>query len=82
MVTMNVTLKLEDELVTRAEALAAAKHMTVSQMLERLLRVAAEPLKPEELPPITRSVAGMLPPMTDAEANQALDEAKERKYGK
>lgn len=77
-----VTIEVDEELLTRAEQLAAARRMTVSQMLERLLRVIAEPPLPrDELPPVTRQALGMLPPMTDEQVRQAPDEARMRKYG-
>jgi hypothetical protein len=66
----------------RARQLAAARKMTVSEMLERLLRVvAAPPLSRSELPPLTRQPFGMLPSMTDEEVTRMLDEERMRKYG-
>lgn len=77
-----LTIQVDDELLVRARQLAAARKMTVAEMLERLLRVvAAPPLNRDDLPPATRQALGMLPSMTDEEALQALDEERIRKYG-
>jgi hypothetical protein len=77
-----VTLQVDDQLFARARELAAARHITVEQMLERLLHVRAQPpLRNDELSPNVRNVAGILPPMTDEEVRRALDEHKVRKYG-
>jgi hypothetical protein len=78
-----VTVNIDEQLLSRAEELARARHMTVGQMLERLLQVMTQPpLKPEELPPITRSASGLLKAMSDEEVEQAIDEYRTRKYGK
>jgi hypothetical protein len=77
-----VTIQVDDELLARARELAAARKMTVSEMLERLLRVVAvPPLSRSELPPLPRQAVGMLPTMTDEEMEQTLDEERIRKYG-
>jgi hypothetical protein len=77
-----LTLTIDDDLLRRAELLAAAKHTTVPEMVERLLRVVAQPApKPEELPPHTRRAYGMLPAIGDEEVERILDEDRMRKYG-
>jgi len=76
-----VTIEVDDDLFARARQLAEVRKMTVAAMLERLLRVAAAPPLPRsELPPLTRQALGMLPPMTDEQAKQVLDEERMRKY--
>ncbi len=76
-----VTIELDDDLFSRARQIADDRKMTVSAMLERLLRVAAAPpLHRNELPPLTRQALGMLPPMTDEQVEQVLDEERMRKY--
>jgi hypothetical protein len=81
MTILNLTLNLDDELLARARELAAARKMTVEQMIERLLQVVAQPpLKPEELPPRTRQLLGIIPPQTDEEDQRALDEYRTMKY--
>ena len=80
MTTMNVTLHLDDQLLARAQALAAQRNMTLSEMLERLLKVVAETPRPEDFPPVTRRTMGVLPPMTDEERKQAIDEQRARKF--
>jgi hypothetical protein len=56
--------------------------MTVSEMMARLLRVVSEPpLSRSDLPPLTRQALGMLPPMSDEQVEQILDEERMRKYG-
>ena len=42
MAYLTVTLNVDEELIAKAEALAAAKHISVSQLLERLLRADLE----------------------------------------
>ena len=77
-----VTLNVDETLLARAEELARARQTTVAEMIERMLRVMTQsPLRPEELPPITRSASGLLPPMTDQEVDEAIDEYRSRKYG-
>ena len=78
-----LTINLDDELLGRAQRLAAARGMTVEAMLERLLRIVSQPpLTRSELPPKTASLLGTLPPMTDEEVERVLDEERTRKYGK
>lgn len=76
-----LTVTVDEDLLRRAERFAAARNTTVTEMVERFLRVASEPLRPEGLSPIARSIAGILPPMTDEEVDRALDEYRMRKYG-
>ena len=77
-----VTIEVDDDLFARARRMAEVRKMTVSEMLERLLRVAAAPpLQPSELPPLTRQALGMLPPMTDEQVERILDEQRTRKHG-
>ena len=77
-----ITIEIEDDLMSRARQLAAARRMTVSQMLQRLLQVVAEPpLSRDDLPPRTRQALGMLPSMTDEQVDQILDEERTRKHG-
>jgi hypothetical protein len=77
-----VTIEVDDDLFARVRQIAEVRNMTVSAMLERLLRVAAAPpLHRNELPPLTRQALGMLPLMTDEQAKQVLDEERMRKYG-
>jgi hypothetical protein len=78
-----LTIEVDDDLFARARQLAAARKMTVSEMLERLLRVAAgTPLTTSELPPVTRQALGMLPPMADEQVDRLLNEERMRKYEK
>ena len=78
----SLTLQVDDELMARARELAAARQMTVEEMLQRLLHVVAQaPLRRSELPPNLRSALGMLPSMTDEEVEQTLDEARMDKHG-
>ena len=77
-----LTIEVDDDLMARARQLAAARGMSVSEMLQRLLRVVAQPpLRHEDLPPLTRQSLGMLPPMTDEQVKQMLDEHRMGKYG-
>jgi antitoxin component of RelBE/YafQ-DinJ toxin-antitoxin module len=82
MATTNLTVTVDDDLLRRAEELASAQNMTVTKMIERLLRVVAQraPLK-NELPPVTRSALGMLPPLSNDEVKDILDEHRTQKYG-
>jgi hypothetical protein len=83
MARVNLTLHVEDETLSRAERSAAAVGKSVSQMLESFLNVLAlPPLDRDELPPITRRLAGILPPMTDDEVERFLDEERTRKHAR
>jgi hypothetical protein len=82
MATATLTVTVDQELLERAERLAAARNTTVSEMVERLLRIVAQPpLLRSELPPVTRSALGMAPPLSDEEVERILDEERMRKYG-
>jgi hypothetical protein len=82
-VATSVTINVSDELLVRAEQLAAARGMTVAEMLERLLRILAmSPPRRDDLPPLTRSALGMLPPMSDDDVKRIIDEERMRKYGR
>ena len=77
-----LTIEVNDDLFARARQIAEVRKMTVSAMLERLLRAAAAPpMHRSELPPFTRQALGMLPSMTDEQVKQVLDEERTRKYG-
>ena len=82
MATLNLSLNLDDEQLHRVEHLAAARGMTVSQMVARLLHVVSQPAPdPNRLPPLTRSALGMLPPLSDQEVDRILEQERVRKYG-
>jgi hypothetical protein len=79
---MTLTIEVDDELFARAQQLANARKITVSELLKRLLQVAtAPPLDRSELPPMTRQALGMSRPLTDEQVKQMLDEERMRKYG-
>jgi hypothetical protein len=64
------------------EKLAAASNIPISEMVRRLVQVVtAPPIHPDDLAPITRQASGLLSPMTNEEAKQALDEHRIHKYG-
>ena len=83
MTTLNLSLNLDDEQLRRVEQLAAARGMTISQMVARLLlHVVSQPRSdPARLPPLTRAALGMLPALSDAEVDGIIDEERTRKYG-
>jgi hypothetical protein len=77
-----VTIEVDDELLARARDLATAANTTVSEMFQRLLRVAVlPPLRGQDLPPLTRQAMGMLPAMSDQQVEDTLDQHRSRKYG-
>jgi hypothetical protein len=83
MARVDLTLHVDDDTLSRAERSAAAAGMSVSQLLENFLNVLAlPPLDRGELPPITRRLAGILPPMTDDEVERFLDEERVRKHAR
>ena len=76
-----VTIEVDDELFARAQRLAEARKTTVSEMLGRLMRLAAAPpLDRSELPPVTRQALGMLSAMSDEEVERTLEEEIMRKH--
>ena len=78
-----LTLNLDEPLLARAEELARARNMTVPEMLERYLEVLSRaPLQKDQMMPLTRQLAGSLPPMTDEEVRKTIDEARMEKYGR
>jgi hypothetical protein len=82
MATETFTIALDNESMTRARSIAAARDMTLEAYLERLVRVATQPPpKENELGPITRSLLGIRPPMTDEDVRQAIDNARMKTYG-
>jgi hypothetical protein len=77
-----LTIEVDDDLLARARQLAAARGMSLSEMLQRLLGVLAQaPLHRDDLPPLTRQSLATLPPMTDEQVERALDERRAHKYG-
>jgi hypothetical protein len=77
-----VTIDVDDELYARAQRLAEARKISVAEMLERMLRVAAAPpLDRSQLPPLTRQALGMLSPITDDDFERTLEEEILRKHG-
>lgn len=79
---ITVTIDVDDELYARAQRLAEASKVSVSEMLQRMLQVAAvPPLDRSKLPPLTRKALGMLSPMTDEEVRQTLEDEIIRKHG-
>jgi hypothetical protein len=77
-----VTIDVDNKLYARAQRLADARKISVSEMLEHMLRVAAAPpLERLELPPLTRQALGMLSPITDEEFERTLEEEILRKHG-
>ncbi len=76
-----VTISIDDDLLARARQVAEARKTTVSAMVEHLLRVvAAAPLQRSDLAPLTRQALGMLPPMSDEQVKQVLDEERTSKH--
>jgi hypothetical protein len=77
-----LTVVVDDELLRKAERLAAARKTTVPAMVERLLQVISQPAPSrDDLPPATRRAYGMLPSLSDDEVERILDEERTRKYG-
>ena len=77
-----LTLDLDDDLLARAKELAAAKQITVEEMLKNWLRLAAKPLRKEDLPPNTLAALGMAKGISDGRSDrELLEEALEEKYG-
>jgi hypothetical protein len=79
---VSLSFELDAEHLARVERLAAAKGVSLSQMVARLLRVvSAPPPDSSQLPPLTRNAIGILPPLSDEAVKQVLDEERMRKYG-
>ena len=77
-----LTLDIDEQLLARANAAAAAQNCTVEEMVKRFLHVLGErPLRREDLPPRTRGALGMLKGLPNRPDNQLLEEALEEKYG-
>lgn len=77
-----LTLTIDEDVLVRAERAAAASNTTVPEMVERLLRAVAQPPpRREDLPPITRQLWGIAPPMSDEEVERVLHDHRMRKYG-
>ena len=82
MARASITLDVDGDLLNRANEAAAARHTTVSEMVEQFLRaLAMPPLRSEEITPSLRKLSGILPPMSDAERQQTLEEEISRKHG-
>ena len=83
MARLDLTLHVDDETLSRADRSAAAAGKSVREMLESFLAVLAlPPVERDELPPLTRRLAGIIPPISDAEVERVLDEERERKHGR
>ena len=77
-----LTITLDDERAARAEALAAAKGVSVEEWANRLIAVVTNPPPaPEDLPPMTRGALGMLKGLPDRPYKEFVEEAIVEKYG-
>jgi Family of unknown function (DUF6364) len=55
-----LTLSVDPSVVARAKRYAKRRGVSVSEMVEAYLTAVAEPVAAEDLPPILRSVRGIL----------------------
>lgn len=55
-----LTLSVDKSVVARAKRYAKQRGVSVSAMVETYLAIVAEPSKTDDLPPILRSVRGIL----------------------
>lgn len=77
-----VTIELDETMLARAREIAARRNMSVEAYVKRLVQVVTQPPPSRnELGPITRSLLGILPPMTDDEVAKAIDDHRQEKYG-
>jgi hypothetical protein len=77
-----LTIQINAEQLARAEQIARARNMSVEAYVARLVDVVTQPPpRDEELGPITRSLRGVLAPMSDDEVKAAVEEYRQRKYG-
>jgi hypothetical protein len=82
MTRINLNLDIEPDVLAAAERVAAAQQTTLPVMLERYLRVLSlAPLRPDEIPPATRAISGIAPPMSDAEVEAVLEQERQTKHG-
>jgi hypothetical protein len=80
--SVSLTIDLDEAMLARAKEVAARRNMSVEDYVRRLLHVVTQPPPARnELGPITRSLLGILPPMTDEEVERAIDEYRMEKYG-
>lgn len=77
-----LTLTLDDETARQAMKLAADSGRSVDEVVTALLRAAAkEQAWRDSLPPITRSLLGIAPSLSDEEVKAVLDEERMNRYG-
>ncbi len=82
MPTTIITVPAEDELLQRAEKVAAARNTTVSSMLATALAAISElDFDPGKLPPLTRQALGIAAGVPDRPYKDLLVEALMDKYG-
>jgi hypothetical protein len=76
-----VTLDIDEDLLVRVKERAAAENTTVEEMVQRFLKVVAQPFRREDLPPITRSALGLFKGLPDRPYKELLEEALLERYG-
>lgn len=79
-----LTINVDDEHAARAEQLAARYGISVTEWVERLVRLATPAparVRAEDLPPVTRSALGMLSNLPDRPYKELLAEAIWEKHG-
>lgn len=84
MATTIVTISADEELVRRAERVAARQQTDLQSLIARYLSVLAatdEPIDESKLAPITRSALGLLKGLPDKPYKELLTEALVEKYG-
>jgi hypothetical protein len=82
MATTMITVPAEDELLRRAERVAAARNTTVPSMLATALAAIGElDFDPGTLSPLTRQALGIAPGVPDRPYKELLTEALMDKYG-
>lgn len=75
------TTEIDDELLRRASDVARARGETLETAFERLLRVMTMP-RPcrDELPPMTRSLLGIIPTQSDEDDRRTIQQVRLRKH--
>jgi len=79
MAMSKLTLYADTKVVKRAKKFAARQNTSLSAMVGRFLKMVTEQPKVEELPPLTKRMAG-LAKIPDRPLRELMEEALEEKY--
>jgi hypothetical protein len=76
-----LTLSIDERMIARAKRLAAQKHTSVSELFSQFIEsITGKNSRTVELGPLTRTLSGIVPTMTDKECKNIITDELMKKY--